>query len=165
MQVPLTADHSQTKKSKLLSDPSVTELSDGQNSKRPRQQLPAPSQPGRLHIIELQSTGFGGWYGKCRGGPAGRVVQTRCINTDTLVTDPVHSTGRPAYSQKSSQAKSADRSDSARQAAATRKSGSRSASLADQTKEQLMKKARAQNIRGRSTMRKQELISALRRNN
>ncbi|NLC01110.1 MAG: hypothetical protein GX789_07560, partial [Pseudomonas formosensis] len=118
-----------------------------------------------LHIIEQQSTGFGGWYGKCRGGPAGRVVQTRCINTDTLVTDPVHSTGCPAYSQKSSQAKSADRSDSARQAAATRKSGSRSASLADQTKEQLMKKARAQNIRGRSTMRKQELISALRRNN
>lgn len=67
--------------------------------------------------------------------------------------------------KKPSQAKSADRSDSARQAAATRKSGSRSASLADQTKEQLMKKARAQNIRGRSTMRKQELISALRRNN
>src|SRR5690606_22091217 len=58
--------------------------------------------------------------------------------------------------KKSSQAKSADRSDSARQAAATRQSGSRSASLADQTKEQLMKKARAQNIRGRSTMRKQE---------
>ncbi len=67
--------------------------------------------------------------------------------------------------KKSSQAKSADRSDSARQAAATRKSGSRSASLADQTKEQLMKKARAQNIRGCSTMRKQELISALRRSN
>lgn len=67
--------------------------------------------------------------------------------------------------KKSSQAKSADRSDSARQAAATRQSGSRSASLADQTKEQLMKKARAQNIRGRSTMRKQELISALRRSN
>lgn len=67
--------------------------------------------------------------------------------------------------KKSSQARSADRSDSARQAAATRKSGSRSASLADQTREQLMKKARAQNIRGRSTMRKQELISALRRSN
>lgn len=67
--------------------------------------------------------------------------------------------------KKLSQAKSADRSDSARQAAATRQSGSRSASLADQTKEQLMKKARAQNIRGRSTMRKQELISALRRSN
>src|SRR5690554_5328551 len=98
MQVPPTDDHSQTKKSKLLSDPSVTELSDGQNSKRPRQQLPAPSQPSRLHIIELQSTGFGGWYGKCRGGPAGRVVQTRNISTDVLATEPVHAAGCPAYS-------------------------------------------------------------------
>src|SRR5690606_29205458 len=98
MQVPPTDDRIPSKKLKLLSYPSVTELSDGQNSKRLQQQLPAPSQPSRLHIIELQSTGFGGWYGKCRGGPAGRVVQTRCINTDTLVTDPVHSTGCPAYS-------------------------------------------------------------------
>ena len=64
---------------------------------------------------------------------------------------------------KSARSKAADRSDSAKQAAATRKAGSRSASLQDQTKDQLMKKARSQNIRGRSTMRKQELVSALRK--
>src|SRR5690606_10781419 len=50
MQVPLTADHSQTKKSKLLPDPPVTELSDGQNVKGPRPR-PASSQPGRLHTL------------------------------------------------------------------------------------------------------------------
>lgn len=63
---------------------------------------------------------------------------------------------KPASSQ------AASRSESAQQAAATRKAGSRSASFADQTKDQLMKKARAQDIRGRSTMRKQELVDALR---
>ncbi|MFA5678349.1 MAG: Rho termination factor N-terminal domain-containing protein [Pseudomonas sp.] len=66
--------------------------------------------------------------------------------------------------RKSAGSKAADRSDSAKQASATRKAGSRSASLQDQTKEQLMKKARSQNIRGRSTMRKQELVNALRKN-
>src|SRR5690606_35138446 len=50
MQVPLPADHSQTKKSKLLPDPPVTELSDGQNVKSPRPR-PASSQPGRLHTL------------------------------------------------------------------------------------------------------------------
>lgn len=64
---------------------------------------------------------------------------------------------------KPESSKAADRSDSARQAAATRKAGSRSASLQDQTKAQLMDKARSQNIRGRSTMRKQELVNALRK--
>lgn len=66
--------------------------------------------------------------------------------------------------QKSASSKAADRSDSAKQAAATRKAGSRGASLPDQTKEQLLRKARAQNIRGRSAMRKQELVNALRKN-
>lgn len=65
--------------------------------------------------------------------------------------------------KKSAGSKAAARSDSAQQAAATRKAGSRSASLQEQTKDQLMAKARAQNIRGRSTMRKQELVNALRR--
>lgn len=64
---------------------------------------------------------------------------------------------------KSERDKAADRSNSAKQAAATRKAGSRSASLPEQTKDQLMKKARAQNIPGRSTMRKQELVDALRK--
>ena len=67
--------------------------------------------------------------------------------------------------KKSEKAKAADRSDSAKQAAATRKAGSRSASLEDQTKQQLLDKARAKNIKGRSTMRKQELVSALRKTN
>lgn len=67
--------------------------------------------------------------------------------------------------KKSASSKAADRSDSAKQAAATRKAGSRSASLQDQTKAQLMSKARSQNIRGRSTMRKQELVNALRKAN
>lgn len=67
--------------------------------------------------------------------------------------------------KKSSGSKAADRSDSAKQAAATRKAGSRSASLQDQTKDQLMAKARAQDIKGRSSMRKQELVNALRKSN
>jgi len=67
--------------------------------------------------------------------------------------------------KKSSGSKAADRSDSAKQAAATRKAGSRSASLQDQTKDQLMAKARARDIKGRSSMRKQELVNALRKSN
>lgn len=67
--------------------------------------------------------------------------------------------------KKSASSKAAARSDSARQAAATRKTGSRSASLHDQTKDQLMTKARAKDIKGRSTMRKQELVNALRKAN
>lgn len=64
---------------------------------------------------------------------------------------------------KSERSKAKDRSDSAKQAASTRKAGSRSASLQDQTKAELMDKARSRNIRGRSTMRKQELVNALRK--
>ncbi|SER54603.1 Rho termination factor N-terminal domain-containing protein [Halopseudomonas bauzanensis] len=67
--------------------------------------------------------------------------------------------------KKSSGSKATDRSDSAKQAAATRKAGSRSASLQDQTKDQLMAKARARDIKGRSSMRKQELVNALRKSN
>lgn len=66
---------------------------------------------------------------------------------------------------KSERAKAASRRDSAKQAAATRKTGSRSASLQDQTKAELMAKARSKNIRGRSTMRKQQLVDALRKAN
>ena len=67
--------------------------------------------------------------------------------------------------KKSAGSKAADRSDSAKQAAATRKAGSRSASLQDQTKDQLKAKARARDIKGRSSMRKQELVNALRKSN
>lgn len=66
---------------------------------------------------------------------------------------------------RSDRSKAASRSDSAKQAAATRKAGSRSASLQDQTKAELMARARSKNIRGRSTMRKQQLVDALRRAN
>ncbi len=73
---------------------------------------------------------------------------------------------------KSETAKSADRKDSAHRAADTRKgkspnkgsarsSGSSSTSLADMTRDQLMEKARERDIRGRSKMRKDELLKAL----
>ncbi|QXH66205.1 MULTISPECIES: Rho termination factor N-terminal domain-containing protein [Pseudomonas] len=61
--------------------------------------------------------------------------------------------------------KAQDREESAKRAAASRKGHSRSsgASLGTQTKESLMKEARAKNIPGRSTMRKDELIAALKK--
>lgn len=57
------------------------------------------------------------------------------------------------------------RSDSARRAAASREGHPRnsSASLATQSKDSLMQEARVKNIAGRSRMRKQELIEALRK--
>ncbi|WP_300634997.1 termination factor Rho [Pseudomonas sp.] len=60
--------------------------------------------------------------------------------------------------------KTQDRQDSAKRAAASREGKPRSsrASLGTQTKESLMKEARAKNIPGRSTMRKDELVEALR---
>lgn len=66
--------------------------------------------------------------------------------------------------KKSPAAKSKDRQQSARRAAATQRGEPRStsASLEEQTKAQLLQKARAKKIPGRSTMRKQELIEALR---
>ncbi|AZF22845.1 Rho termination factor N-terminal domain-containing protein [Pseudomonas sp. R3-52-08] len=61
--------------------------------------------------------------------------------------------------------KAEDRQDSAKRAAASREGQPRSsrASLGTQTKESLMKEARAKDIPGRSTMRKDELIEALRK--
>ena len=61
--------------------------------------------------------------------------------------------------------KKQDQRDSAKRAAASREGHPRSsrASLGTQTKESLMKEARARNIPGRSTMRKDELIQALRK--
>lgn len=74
---------------------------------------------------------------------------------------------------KSETAKRADRKDSAHRAADARKSKSpnkgsarssksSSTSLTDMTRDQLMDKARERDIRGRSKMRKDELLKALR---
>ncbi|MBK3868248.1 termination factor Rho [Pseudomonas stutzeri] len=73
---------------------------------------------------------------------------------------------------KSETAKRADRKDSAHRAAdaregkspnegSARSSGSSSTCLADMTRDQLMEKARERDIRGRSKMRKDELLKAL----
>lgn len=61
--------------------------------------------------------------------------------------------------------KTQDRKDSARRAAASREGHPRSSrtSLGTQTKESLMQEARAKDIPGRSTMRKDQLIEALRK--
>ncbi|AZE85299.1 Plasmid stabilization system protein [Pseudomonas orientalis] len=61
--------------------------------------------------------------------------------------------------------KKQDQQDSAKRAAASREGHARGsgASLGTQTKESLMKEARARNIPGRSSMRKDELIQALRK--
>lgn len=55
------------------------------------------------------------------------------------------------------------RQDSAREAVATRRGQSQQGKLEEKTKDELMQEARSRNIKGRSTMRKQELISALKR--
>lgn len=67
--------------------------------------------------------------------------------------------------KKPASAKSADRKESARRAVASREGLSRNsrASRDTQTVESLRKEARAKDIPGRSGMRKQELIEALRR--
>lgn len=54
------------------------------------------------------------------------------------------------------------RKDSAKRAVASKRGVPRSQSLAEESKESLMQKARAKNIPGRSSMRKQELVEALR---
>ncbi|MBT2293987.1 Rho termination factor N-terminal domain-containing protein [Pseudomonas fluorescens] len=61
--------------------------------------------------------------------------------------------------------KQTDRKESARRAAKTREGQPRTsqASRATQTVDNLMKEARAKNIPGRSKMRKQELVEALRK--
>lgn len=75
--------------------------------------------------------------------------------------------------RKSETAKRADRKDSAHRAASARKgkpanrasaqsrSRSGSTSLTDLTRDELMKRARERDVRGRSSMRKAELIRAL----
>ena len=74
--------------------------------------------------------------------------------------------------QKSETAKRADRKDSAHRATqarqgealnrgAARKNDKPSTSLSEMTRDQLMQKARKRDIRGRSTMRKAELLEAL----
>ena len=65
--------------------------------------------------------------------------------------------------QTSSKTKRTARKDSANKAVATRKGISRERSSSAETKESLLKKARAKNIAGRSTMSKQQLINALAR--
>ncbi|WP_313518154.1 Rho termination factor N-terminal domain-containing protein [Pseudomonas sp.] len=75
--------------------------------------------------------------------------------------------------RKSETAKRADRKDSAHRAASARqgkpanrgsaqsRSRSGSTSLSDMTRDELMKRARERDVRGRSSMRKAELIRAL----
>lgn len=61
--------------------------------------------------------------------------------------------------------KAQDRHDSAKRAAASREGHPRNSrvSLSTQTKESLLKEARAKDIRGRSSMRKDQLIAALKK--
>lgn len=61
--------------------------------------------------------------------------------------------------------KSQDRHESAKRAAASREGHPRNSrvSLGTQTKESLLKEARARDIPGRSTMRKDELVEALKK--
>ncbi|MFJ2430186.1 MULTISPECIES: Rho termination factor N-terminal domain-containing protein [unclassified Pseudomonas] len=67
--------------------------------------------------------------------------------------------------KKPASAKSEDRKDSSRRAVASREGHSRNstASRDAQTVDSLMKEARAKKIPGRSSMRKQQLIEALRK--
>ena len=66
--------------------------------------------------------------------------------------------------KKQAEAKRSDRKDSARRAVATKRGKPRKdRSLASETKQELMQKARAKDISGRSTMRKDELIQALKK--
>lgn len=67
--------------------------------------------------------------------------------------------------KKPASAKSEERKESSRRAVASRKGYSRNSETSKnaQTVDSLMKEARAKNIPGRSSMRKQELIEALRK--
>jgi len=64
-------------------------------------------------------------------------------------------------SHTSEKTKRAARKDSANKAVATKQGMPRNKSSSTETKESLLKKARAKNIPGRSTMSKQQLINAL----
>lgn len=69
-----------------------------------------------------------------------------------------------AGKEKSPQQKRKDASQSARRAVATKRGEPRKdRPLESETKQELMQKARAKNIRGRSSMRKQELVQALKK--
>lgn len=63
--------------------------------------------------------------------------------------------------RKSSSEKSRSRKDSAKRAVATKRGQSKQGILERKTRDELLQEARKQNIRGRSRMRKQELITAL----
>ena len=63
--------------------------------------------------------------------------------------------------EKSESQKHASRKDSAKRAVATKKGVSRQGRLESMTKDALMEEARRRNVKGRSTMRKQELVAAL----
>jgi hypothetical protein len=67
--------------------------------------------------------------------------------------------------RKATAKKAQDRHDSAKRAAASREGHTRNSrvSLSSQTKESLLKEARAKDIRGRSSMRKDQLIEALKK--
>ncbi|VVO33141.1 Rho termination factor N-terminal domain-containing protein [Pseudomonas fluorescens] len=67
--------------------------------------------------------------------------------------------------RKPASEKASDRKESAKRAVASREGHSRNsqASLGTQTRDSLMKEALAKNIPGRSSMRKQELIEALKK--
>lgn len=66
--------------------------------------------------------------------------------------------------EKPPQDKKKARQTSAKRAAATKKGISRKDSLEPETKATLLKQARAQNIHGRSSMNKQQLLTALKKN-
>ncbi|NIE73489.1 termination factor Rho [Pantoea sp. Ap-967] len=70
-----------------------------------------------------------------------------------------------AGSKTAPQAKESARSDSAKRAAKSRQGHSRTSqlSLESQTKQSLVKEARSQGIKGRSTMNKAQLVEALRK--
>jgi len=65
--------------------------------------------------------------------------------------------------QKKPSQKSQARKDSANRAVATKRGQSLQGSLEQKTKAELLQQARQKNISGRSTMRKQELITALKK--
>ncbi|MEH6565207.1 MAG: Rho termination factor N-terminal domain-containing protein [Halopseudomonas sp.] len=65
--------------------------------------------------------------------------------------------------QKSSKAKRESREGSARRAAASRRGVSRKQSLEEETVAELRRMARAKDIHGRSSMRKAELVKALKK--
>lgn len=65
--------------------------------------------------------------------------------------------------KKSESEKTRARKSSARRAVATKKGRSRQGALENRTKDELMQEARRKQIRGRSKMRKQELVTALKK--